>query len=159
MRAPHRLSGALARTRELLARDRAHRTAHEGEVHHRELAGEVLDLGAADHHRVAEAGRDLRFGEPVLVGAQVEEAERIGGAQVGGLLREAPLVGKLSDPCTRLDGEVMTALLAHAQGRVELVVAVVRAATRAGVGVLLGRRLRRVLVLDGDVNPARLGHA
>ncbi len=154
------VGGALARPRELLAGDGPHRAAHEGEVHHRELAPERLDRGGADHHRVAEPGRELRLRETILVRTQVEEAQRIRGAEVGRLLLEAVGVGELRDPLARLDREVVAAVRAHAQRRLELVVAIVRATRGARVRMLLRRRLgRRVLVLDRDVDPARgFGH-
>ena len=60
-----RSAALLAGARELLADDAAHRAAHEGEVHHRELARHVLDRGLADHHRLAEPGLELRLGEPL----------------------------------------------------------------------------------------------
>ena len=87
-----------------------------------------------------------------LYGAQVEEAERVGRAEVGGLLDEAARVGELLDPLARLDREVVPALGADPEVRVQLVVPVVRAAARAGVRVLLRRRLGRLLVLDRDVD-------
>ncbi len=65
-----------------LADDAAHRAAHEAEVHHRELAGLAVDLGSADHDRVALAGLQLGLGEAFGVRPQVEEAERIGGAEL-----------------------------------------------------------------------------
>ena len=65
---------------ELLPDDAAHRPAHEGEVHDRELARLTLDLSRTAHDRVAETGLDLRLGEPLRVRTQVEELERIGRA-------------------------------------------------------------------------------
>jgi hypothetical protein len=58
---------ALACARELLADHAAHRAAHEGEIHDRELAVMTADR-AADHHRVAQAGRELGLGEALGVG-------------------------------------------------------------------------------------------
>ena len=95
------LDRLLAGAHELLADDAAHRAAHEAEVHHRELARLAVDLGAADHDRVALAGLQLGLGEPLGVGPQVEEAERVGRAQVGVFLGEGPGVGELLDPLAR----------------------------------------------------------
>ena len=49
----------------------------------------AVDRRLADHHRVGEAGLHLGLGEPLGVGAEVEEAERILRVEVGGLLDEA----------------------------------------------------------------------
>ena len=62
-------------------------------------------VARADDERVAEAGRDLRLREPLVVGAEVEEAERVGRAQVGCLLGEAALVRELLDPLVRPTGK------------------------------------------------------
>ena len=94
---------------------------------------------AADHHRVAEPGRDLRLGEPLGVGPQVEEVERVVRAQLGGLLDERALVGELRDPLAGVHREVVAALRADAEVRLQLVVAVVRAAARARVRMSLRR--------------------
>ena len=105
----------------------------------------------ADHHRVAKAGGDLRLSEPLGVGAQVEEAERVVGAELGGLLGEAAFVGETGDPRVRAHREVVPALRADIEVLRQLVVAVVRAAGRAGVRVRLSVRLgfrQRVFVLD-----------
>src|SRR4029079_19834434 len=56
---------ALTRAHELLPDDAAHRPAHEREVHDRELAVALLDLGRAADDRVAETGVALRLGEPL----------------------------------------------------------------------------------------------
>jgi hypothetical protein len=47
----------------------AHRAAHEGEIHDRELARPALDHGRAGDHGVTQAGRHLGFGEALRVGA------------------------------------------------------------------------------------------
>ena len=107
----------------------------------------------ADHHRVPETGRDLGFGEPLGVRAQVEEGERIFGPQVDGLLLEGPRVDELRDPLARSHRKVVAALRADAKVRLELVVAVVRPARRARVRVLSSsvRVVGAMLVLDRDV--------
>jgi hypothetical protein len=140
---------------ELLADDAAHRAAHEPEVHHRELAGHAADVRPADDDRVALARLQLGLGESLRVRAQVEEPQWVGGAQLGLLLGEGGRVGKLLDALARTDRKVMAALRADAEVGVELVVAVVRAARRTGVGVLacLADVERRPLLLDRDVDP------
>ena len=109
--------------------------------------------------RLAEAGRDLGLREPLGVGPHVEELERILGAQLGRRLEEAALVGEVRDPGARPHREVVAALGADPEVLVELVVAVVRAAARARVGVAPVSQLGRVLVLDVDVDPAVHGEA
>ena len=123
------------------------------EVHDRELARFALDRGAPDHHRVPEAGRDLGFGEPLGVRAQVEEGERVFGPQVDGLLLEGPGVDELRDPLACSHRKVVAALRADTKARLELVVAVVRPARRARVRVLSSsvRVVGEMLVLDRDV--------
>ena len=122
-------------------------------------AGLRLDRRRADHHRVAEPGRDLGLRQPLRVGTQVEEPERVLGAELGRLLMERSFVRDLRDPVARADREVVAALLADAEVLPQLVVAVVRAARRARVRVLalsVGR-FGPILVLDGDVDSG-LGH-
>ena len=74
--------------------------------------------------------------------------------------RERARVGELLDPRAGAHREMVAALRADAKVLVELVVAVVRAAVRTGVRVLLGLsdRLRRVLVLDRHVDVRRFSH-
>src|SRR5206468_2302366 len=84
------------------------------------------------------------------------ELQRVLGAQLGRLLDEGSTVGQRGDarPCAHR--EVMAAVRAHPEGRLELVIPVVRSALRARVRVLLSRRLWDVPMLDGDVDPG--GH-
>src|SRR5207244_13646740 len=89
-------SGALAHARELLPDDAAHRAAHEAELHHRELARVLLDRRAADHHRLAQARRELGLGKPLRVRAEIEELERVVRAQGGGVLGASVLVGHMT---------------------------------------------------------------
>ena len=103
------------------------------EVHHRQLAGKILDRRRADDEGVAEARRNLRLREPLVVGAQVEEVQRVGRAEISRFLGEAAPVGQLLDPLPRSHGEVVPALSADPQVRDQLVVAVMRAAVGAGV--------------------------
>ena len=76
------------------------------------------------------------------------------------VLREAALVGQLLDPLAALDREVVAALRADAQVRLQLLVAVVRTAVGTGVRVLLRRPVveRGLLVLDRDVDLVGGGH-
>ena len=74
-----------------------------------------FDRRAADDHRVAEPGLDLRLGQPLRVRPQVEEAEDVRGAQLLVLLDERPGIDELLDPLARADREVVPALRAHAQ--------------------------------------------
>jgi hypothetical protein len=137
---------------------RAHRPAHEPEVHHRELARPTLDLCLADHQRVAQPRLQLRLRKALCVRAQVVEAERIARPQVGLLLHERAWIGELCDSLTCAQREMMTALRADAQMTIELIVAVMRSAGRTGVWMLATFiDHRRRLVLDRDVD-ARLGH-
>ena len=94
---------ALARAHELLSDDAPHRAAHEREVHDRELARLALDRRGAADDRVAEPGLHLGLDEPLGVRAEVEEAERIGRAQLLVLLDERARVDELLDPLARAD--------------------------------------------------------
>ena len=84
---------ALAGTDELFPDRASHRPTHEGEVHHRELASPPLDHRSAGDHRVSEARAHLGLGEPLRVGPEIEEPERVGRAQLGVRLLERPAVG------------------------------------------------------------------
>ena len=137
---------------------RAHRAAHEREVHDRELAraaarSSPLPITIASPRPVAISASASRS----LYGAQVEEA-RADRPSAGRPPppRTSP-VGELRDPLARLaPGSGGRSAVQTRRRGLELVVAVVRAAAGARVRMLLRRRLgRRVLVLDGDVDPAR----
>src|SRR5205823_3634388 len=86
--------------------------------------------------------------------AQVEEAERILGMQIGCLFDEGAPVDERRDPRPSPHDEVMAALRADPERSLELVIAVVRVTVGAGVRVLRWRS-RLVVGLDGDVD---LGH-
>ena len=137
--------------------DAAHRAAEEAEVHHREHRRPPADHRRADDAGVAEPGRQLGIGQPLGVRLQVDEGQRIGGAQVGADLDEGARVGQLLDALAGPDREVVAALAADAQGRRELVVAVVgttdRARVRVSAGLLRLRIIRAALYVDRD-----LGH-
>ena len=121
-----------------------------------ELERPCFQRGLSDDHRLAQAGGHLGLGEPLGVGAEIEEAERVVGAQLGRLLDEAVLVDELADPVASVDGEVVAAVRTDAEMLVELVVAVVRPTPGAGVRMRPAAVLRRrVPVLDRDVDPFR----
>src|SRR5207302_1013168 len=111
---------------EVLADCASHRAAHEAEVHHRQLAGQPVERRPADDDRLSEPGRELGLREALAVRPEVEEVERIGGADVRRLLDEAGRVGELRDPLARRHGEVMAALAADEELELKLVLAVVR---------------------------------
>ena len=104
--------------------------------------GSALDPRRAGDHRVAETGRHLGLGEPLRVGPEVEELERVARAQIGRPPRRtcrrrraarsarAPRTGKWWPHC----GHTRRCAL-------ELVVAVVGPAAGTGVRMLLRRRV------------------
>ena len=61
-------------------------------------------IGGADDARVAEAGGQLGRGQALGVRLQVDERERVGGAQVGADLDERAGVGQLRDALARVTG-------------------------------------------------------
>ena len=128
---------ALARSRELLSDHASHGAAHEGEVHDRQPTPLVLDRRAAADHRVAEAGVDLGFREPLGVRAKVEERERVGRAQLGVLLARTSRGLPVARSAPGRHRKVVAALRADAKVLSELVVAIVRPAAGARVGVRL----------------------
>ncbi len=150
----------LAGARELLADDAAHRAAHEREIHHREPARKCLDPGRARDHRVPESRRHLGLGQALGVRLEVEELERVARPQRHLVLRECALVGQLGDAFAALDREVMAALRADPQVRLQLLIAVVRPAVGTRIRVLLRRPVveRCLLVLDRDIDLVGGGH-
>ncbi|MFM9124905.1 MAG: hypothetical protein ACKOSO_07055, partial [Actinomycetota bacterium] len=96
--------------------------------------------------------RELRAELAVRVRAQVDESERVGGAQVGPDLLEGAGVDDLVDALERPHREVVAALRADAQRVPQLVVAVVRAAGRARVGVPPSRVVIPLGALDVDLD-------
>jgi hypothetical protein len=112
-----------------------------------------VERRAPDHDRLGEAGVELGLGQALRVRPEVEEAQWIVGADVRRLLDEAAVVRQPVDAGVRRHRVVVAAVRADPQCLRELVVAVVRPAARAGVGVLLVPGLRYVRVLDLDVDP------
>jgi hypothetical protein len=113
----------------------------------------VVHRRLPDDDRLAEPGVQLRFRKALHVRAQVEELERVVGADLGRLLDEGAGIGVPVDAGAGAHREVVATVAAHPQHRRELVVAIVRPALGAGVGVLLLGCRRSVLVLDLDVDP------
>ena len=110
-----------------------------------------------DDDRLSETRVQLCFGEPFGVGLQVEEIERVVGADAGRLLDEAARVDVPVDPRASPHREVVAAVATDPERGVELVVAVVRPTGGTRIRVLLGGRGRSVLVLDLDVDSG-VGH-
>ena len=73
---------AVDRARDGLAHDSAHAAADEGVLHHGEDYGVRADVADGVDDGVVEAGLLLGLGEALLVGLQVGELERIGGAEL-----------------------------------------------------------------------------
>ena len=108
-------------------------------------------VAAAGDHGIAQARRHLGLAQPLGVGPQIGERERVGGAQSLRDRDEAAGIGQLLDALLGTDREVMAAHAADPQQLAQLVLAVMRVADRARVGVrpCAGRRLlaRRLLAL------------
>ena len=115
------------------------------------LAAAPVERRLSDHHRVREPRRELRLGEALGVRAEIEERERVLRVQVGRLLGERALVRERRDPRPCAHREMVAALRADPQRRVELVVPVVGVPARTGVR-MLRRRRRLVAGLDRDVD-------
>src|SRR3990172_8004266 len=119
-------------------------------------SGTPLDRRSSGDESIAQAGRDLGLGEALRVGAQVEEPERVGGAEARVLLDERALIGDLRDPLTRTHREVVAALRTHPERLLELLISVVRLALGARVRMLRALALRgRAALLDRHVDPTR----
>ena len=106
----------------------------------------------ADQDRLAETRLHLRLRQALRVGPQIEEVERVLGAELGRFLDERALVGERRDPRTSAHREVVAAVRTDPERRLELVVPVVRGARGTRVRVL-SRWLWDVPMLDGDVDP------
>src|SRR5216683_2209079 len=101
--------GAVDCTRDGLADDGSHAAADEAVLHHAEDDRVRAELADGVDDGVVEAGLLLGVGEALLVGLEVGEVERVGGAEfevdefVAGL-------EQVLDAGARVDAEVMTAL-------------------------------------------------
>ncbi len=67
----------LGRAGDLLAHHRAHRATHVGEVHGADGDALAVDGTQAPDGRVADTGLGLLLGDPLRVGLEVDEAERV----------------------------------------------------------------------------------
>jgi hypothetical protein len=95
----------------------------------------------APDRRVAQAGRELGGHEPVRIGLEIHEAERVDRLEVGVALHERAAVDQLLDPGLGRDAEVVAAMRADPQRLVELLVEEhLRAARALGPQVRAGRR-------------------
>ena len=118
----------------------------------------LVERRLPDDDRLPEPGLQLGLREPLPVGTEVEELERVGRPDVRRLLVEAAGIGEIRDSLARRHREAVAALRAHAQGHAQLLVAEARVARGARVRVALPLdRLWLVLPLDRDVDAA-FGH-
>ena len=100
------------------------------------------------HERVAEPGLQLGVRQAIRVRLEVDEGQRVGGAQLSADLHEGAGINQLVDALHRTHHEVVPALGADALRVSKLVVAVVRAA--------LGARVR--MAATAALLPARALH-
>ena len=89
--------GVLRGAGHLLADDRAHRAAHEPEVHDAQGHVRPADRPDAPHGGIAHAGGQLRRGQAIGVGLLVHEAQRVDGLQAGIALGPRPGVQQVTD--------------------------------------------------------------
>ncbi len=136
--------GVLGGAGDLLADDRAHRAAHEPEVHDAQGDRRAAHRRGPPHGRVAHAGRRLGGDEPVRVGLLVDEAERVDRLEAGVALRPRPGVEQQLEPRLGRQPEVVAAGRADPKRLVELLVEQHRLARRA-----LGPQVGRVDVAPG----------
>ena len=101
--------GVLRGAGHLLADDRAHRAAHEPEVHDADGDRVAAHGAGAPDRRVAHAGRELGGGEPVRIGLLVHEPERIHGLEAGVVLRPGAAVEQLLESRRGRQPEVVAA--------------------------------------------------
>ena len=117
----HRLiDGSGNEQREALADHRAHRTAKEPEVHDPQRHAPPGQSTEAGEHRLRQPGLVLRFGEPVHIGATVVEVEGIRRLKVTRHLLPGAGIGQLRDPLGRAQREMMPAVRADSERRLEL---------------------------------------
>ena len=124
---------------DLLADDRAHRAAHEPEIHHADRDLVAADRAGAPDRRVTHPGRQLGGGQSVGVRLLVDEAERVDRLQARVALRPRALVEEVAEPRLGRQAEVMAAGRADPQVLLELLVEQHRRTGRA-----LGPQVRRV---------------
>ena len=149
--------GVLGGAGDLLADDRAHRAAHEPEVHHADRDRPALDRARPPDRRVLHPGRQLGGGDPVGVGLLVDEPERVDRLEPGVALDERAVVEQVGEPGLGREPEVVAARRADALDLVELLVEQHLLAGRAlrpevgRVGVAAGAERRQ---LDRHVSRA-----
>ena len=107
--------GGLDQAGEFLAHHRAHRAAHEAEIHGPDRQGQAFNAADAGAHRILEAAGLLGVADAVGVAAAILEAERIGGGelQVEGL--EAAGIGDQGNAGGGINAVVVAAVAAHAR--------------------------------------------
>ena len=74
-------SGGFDQAGELLAHHRAHRAAHEAEVHHPQGQGQAASAAEAGDDGIEQTGALLAVPQPIGVAAPILEGQRIGGGQ------------------------------------------------------------------------------
>ncbi len=118
--------------------DRAHRAAHEPEVHDDDRDRRALDPAGAPHGGVAEARRELRGRDAVRVRLLVDEPERVLRHEPGVALRPGALVEELRQAHGRRQPEVVAARRADVHRLLELLVEQLLLARRAARPHVLG---------------------
>src|SRR4051812_3343462 len=101
-------------TCDLLADDRAHRAAHEGEVHDADRDARPTDRARAPLGRIAHTGRGARRGEPLGIGLLVDERQHVDRLQPGILLAKAVAIEEQPEPRVDAQPEVMPTTRADA---------------------------------------------
>jgi hypothetical protein len=109
--APRR--GLLNQAGEFFANDRAHRAAHEAEIHHPQGQGLAAAAADAGNHGIAQAGALLAVPDAIGVAAAVLERQWIGGCQLGIHGLKAARIGNQSDPLLAIDAVVVATALAN----------------------------------------------
>ena len=107
--------GPLDAAGELLAHHRAHAAHDEGRIGDAEGHAPGADHAGAGHGGVFQAGPLLLVLELLLIGAFVDELQRIGRLEVGVPFLEGAFVEELADPLPGRDVPVVIALGADAQ--------------------------------------------
>jgi len=149
---PAFVGGTGRRAPELLAHHAAHATAHEAEVHDGQHAGSRGDRGRAGHDRLGQPAFALSFADPLRVGLEVDEAERVEGPQVAPVFDERAFVGQLGDALTGADTLVKAAGGTHRQVLFDRCRVVIGAALGTDPAALL-RPGTAPGDLDGDGHP------
>ena len=110
------------RSGDLLADDRAHRTAHEPEVHDAQGDRPAVDRGRSPSRGVAHARGQLGCGDAIGVGLLVDEVERIDRSESRIALDERAVIDQEADPRVGRQAEVMAAVRANTLDLVQLLV-------------------------------------